>query len=164
MSPILSEACHRTRQHISLRLDSELSELEEALVAAHLARCAACSTFTKDVERFTETLRTAPLAEPSTQFTLPRRPTRFSPARVGSAAAAAISIAVAVGGIALSGVLHLDSGRTRLSASDIELAQTRMILKERLATAIEGAAEQTHEVPLGLMAAEDATLGSTERG
>ena len=37
MSPILPEVCHRTRQQVSLRLDSELSELEEALVAAHLA-------------------------------------------------------------------------------------------------------------------------------
>lgn len=165
VSPILSEACHRTRQHISLRLDSELSELEEALVAAHLGRCAACSAFAKDVETFTETLRAAPLAEPPTPFTLPRRPARWSPGHVGSAAAAALSVAIAIGGIALGGVLDLDSQRGRLSASDIELAQNRMILKERLAVAMEGGARvQAHDVSVGVKAAEDASLDSTERG
>jgi anti-sigma factor RsiW len=161
----LSEACHRTRQHLSLRLDSGLSELEEALVAAHLGRCAACSAFAKDVETFTKALRAAPLAEPPASFTLPRRPARLSPAHVGSAAAAVLSVAIAVGGIALGGVLELDSQQGRLPASDIELAQNRMILKERLALAMEGGAQvQAHDVPVGVKAAEDASLDSTERG
>ena len=165
MSPILSEACGRTRQHISLRLDSALSELEETLVAAHLGRCASCSAFANDVESFTGALRAAPLAEPSGQFTLPRRPARFSVARVSSAAAAAISVTLAVSGIALSGVLSLDSHRSQLSASEIELAQSRMILKERLATAMETIAKpQAHVVPRGLRAAKDATVDSTRGG
>ena len=73
MSPILPEVCNRTRMQASLRLDSELSELEEALMAAHLARCAACRSFAGDLETLTGTLRTAPLVEPSVRFQLPHR-------------------------------------------------------------------------------------------
>jgi hypothetical protein len=76
-----------------------------------------------------------------------------------------LSVAIAVGGIALGGVLELDSQQGRLPASDIELAQNRMILKERLALAMEGGAQvQAHDVPVGVKAAEDASLDSTERG
>jgi predicted anti-sigma-YlaC factor YlaD len=40
-----SQLCDRARQLASLRLDGELSELEAALLDAHLARCAGCSAF-----------------------------------------------------------------------------------------------------------------------
>ena len=34
--------CDRARAWVSLRLDDEISELEERLLEAHLGRCAAC--------------------------------------------------------------------------------------------------------------------------
>ena len=127
MVPTLPEVCHRTREHVSLRLDTELSELEEALVAAHLRRCTACSAFAVDLETITGTLRAAPLEEPTFQFQLPRRPARFGVARAGTAAAAAATVAIAVGG-----VVGLHPSPPQISASDIQNAQDRMTLKEHL--------------------------------
>jgi len=157
MSTALPEVCHRTRQHVSLRLDTELSELEEALVAAHFRKCAACRAFAVDLQALTETLRAAPLAEPSVRFQLPRRRARFGVARAGTAAAAAITAAIAVGG-----VIGLDSSPARISASDIQNARDRMILKEQLMQDLEGTtARPARQVPRGLVAAKDATLNPT---
>jgi len=157
MSPILSEVCHRTRQHVSLRLDTEVSELEEALVASHLRKCAACRAFAVDLQALTESLRAAPLEEPSVRFQLPRRPARIGVARAGTAAAAAITAAIAVGGF-----IGLDSSPARISASAIQNAQDRMILKEQLMQDLEGtAARPARHVPRGLAAAKGATLNPT---
>jgi len=161
MSPTLPEVCHRTRQHVSLRLDTELSELEEALVAAHLRRCEACWAFAVDLEAFTGTLRAAPLAEPSVQFQLPRRPARIGVARAGTAATAAVSaVAVAItAAIAVGGVVGLHSSPSRISAFDVQTARERISFKEQQLAAVEstevGPARQT---PFGLQAAEGTTL------
>ncbi|MGH3066674.1 MAG: zf-HC2 domain-containing protein [Gaiellaceae bacterium] len=162
VSSFLPEVCHRTRQHVSIRLDSTLSELEEALATAHLARCAACSEFASDLEGFTETLRTAPLAEPSMPFELPRRPSRFSAARASSAAVAAITVTVALSGITLSGVVGIDPAPARISASDVESAHDRMLLKEQLMREIDTANVPLKKgVPRGFEAAKDATVNAT---
>ncbi len=127
VSPILPEVCNRTRMQASLRLDSELSELEEALMAAHLARCAACRSFADDLGTLTDTLRTAPLVEPSMQFQVPRSRLRFGVAQAGTAAAATITAAIALGGF-----VGLDPAPARISASDVQSAHERMFLKEKL--------------------------------
>jgi len=151
---ILPEVCHRTRQQASLRLDSELSGFEEALMAAHLARCAACRSFADDLERLTETLRAAPLAEPSMQFQLPRRPRRIGVAQSGTAAAAAITVAVA-----LAGTVGLHSSPARISAFDVQRAQGRMLVKEQLFLALGSAdAKPAPQTTLGVEAAEQTTL------
>jgi hypothetical protein len=157
MSPILSEVCHRTRQQVSLRLDTEVSELEEALVASHLRKCAACRAFAMDLQALTESLRAAPLEEPSVRFQLPRRPARFGVARAGTAAAAAISV---VGALIVGVSIH--ASPSRISASDIQNAHDRLILKEQLMQDLEGtAARPARQVPRGLAAAKDATLNPT---
>jgi predicted anti-sigma-YlaC factor YlaD len=154
MSTTLPEICNRTRQHVSLRLDTEVSELEEALGAAHLRRCAACRVFALDLEALTETLRAAPLAKPSVEFQLPRRPARIGVARAGTAAAAAITVAIAV-----SGVVALHSSPSQISASDIQNARERLILKEHLIEELEGnTARPAQQVPRGVKAAKNATL------
>ena len=150
LSSLLPEICHRTRQQLSLRLDSELSELEEALVAAHLGRCAACSAFATEIEAVTDALRTAPLEEPAFHFTVPRRPSRVGRAYVGSAAAATIAAAVAVGGL-----VGLHSSPTRFTAVDLESSREIISVKEQQLEAIEGlAAHQVAQSRLGLEAAE----------
>jgi predicted anti-sigma-YlaC factor YlaD len=147
---------------VSIRLDSTLSELEEVLVTAHLARCAACSEFASDLEAFTETLRTAPLAEPSMPFELPRRPSRFSAARVSSAAVAAITVAIALSGITLSGVVGLDPAPARISAADVQAAHERMVLKDQLMREMDIAdVPLKKRVPRGFEAAKDATVSAT---
>ena len=143
---------------VSSRLDSELSELEEALLRAHLARCAACRSFADDLETITDALRTAPLVETSMRFQLPRRPARVGVAHAGSAAAAAI-----VATIALGSFVGLGSAPARISASDIQNAHDRMILKEQLMEEMDTAAVRPPKrVPRGFQAAKNATVSFTQ--
>ena len=53
--------CERARFWASLRLDGELSELEGALLDAHLARCAGCQAVVEGFSASTSALRSAPL-------------------------------------------------------------------------------------------------------
>jgi predicted anti-sigma-YlaC factor YlaD len=146
--------------HASLRLDSELSELEEALMAAHLARCAACRSFADDLEKITYRLRTTPLVEPSAQFQLPRRRARIGVARAGTAAAATITAAIALGGYAGFG-----SSQAQISASDIRSAHDRMVLKEQLMQELDTTAlRPAKRVPRGVVAAKNATVNPTQSG
>jgi Putative zinc-finger len=63
-SPMLIESrlCSRARFWVSLRLDGQLSELEGALLDAHLAGCAACRSFAEVAALATGELRAAPLS------------------------------------------------------------------------------------------------------
>lgn len=157
MSPILPETCHRTRQHVSLRLDSKLSEVEEALVAPHLRRCAACRAFAEDLEALTETLRAAPLEEPSVRFQLPRRPARIRMVHMATAATTAITAAIAVG------VVGFHSTETRIGALDIQTAHERMSMKEHLLETLDStSAKRAQQIRFGLKAAEHATLDRSQ--
>ena len=122
-------------------------------MAAHLRRCTACSALAVDLETITGTLRAAPLEEPAFQFQLPRRPARFGVARAGTAAAAAATVAIAVGG-----VVGLHPSPPQISASDIQNAQDRMTLKEHLMEELDNTTVRpVQQVPRGLEAAKDAT-------
>jgi predicted anti-sigma-YlaC factor YlaD len=57
------QKCDRARAWVSMRLDDEISELEEALLDAHLRRCAACSEFEASVRGAVFTLRAQPLEQ-----------------------------------------------------------------------------------------------------
>ena len=48
-----SQQCETSREWVSLRLDGELSELEEAMLRRHVAGCADCRTFEETAESFT---------------------------------------------------------------------------------------------------------------
>lgn len=52
--------CERARHWASLRLDGELSLLEEQLLDRHLVACETCRSFETGVRSATEVLRTAP--------------------------------------------------------------------------------------------------------
>ena len=54
--------CARVREQVSLDLDSELSQLEQRMLAAHLDRCERCAVYATDVREFTERMRNAPRA------------------------------------------------------------------------------------------------------
>jgi hypothetical protein len=62
-SPMLIESrlCSRARFWVSLRLDEQLSELESALLDAHLKGCPACRSFSAAAELTTDEVRAAPL-------------------------------------------------------------------------------------------------------
>jgi anti-sigma factor RsiW len=96
--------CERARAYVSLRFDGELSELEDALLDAHLSRCARCHEFAASVERMTAELRAAPPEVPSAAIAVPRR--RYTAARALRVGAAAAVLAVAVFAGALESVLR----------------------------------------------------------
>jgi hypothetical protein len=62
---VSSQLCARARFWASLRIDGELSELENALLDAHLGRCVECCAIVDGFEDTTRGLRAAPLTKPS---------------------------------------------------------------------------------------------------
>jgi ferric-dicitrate binding protein FerR (iron transport regulator) len=87
--------CERARQWASLRLDGELSELEDALLEQHLEGCASCSAFAGRLAATTEAVRAVPLERPDISHPRFERPVIRLPvgrrvAIVAVAAAAAL--------------------------------------------------------------------------
>jgi ABC-type glutathione transport system ATPase component len=60
-SSLRNGRCERARQWASLRIDGELSELEDALLEKHLEGCASCSAFAVRLAATTEAVRAVPL-------------------------------------------------------------------------------------------------------
>lgn len=84
----LTKQCERARECASLRLDGELSEFEQALLVAHLARCEPCNQFAAELEAITNRLRNAPLEPLEQPVALPaRRRISRRPAEIAAAAA-----------------------------------------------------------------------------
>ena len=85
--------CERARSWAALAPDDELSELEQKLLDAHLARCGACSRFSMQVAAVATELRAAalqPLPRPVSIPTWRRRPVYARVRTVGAAAAVAV--------------------------------------------------------------------------
>ncbi len=96
--------CERARFWASLRLDGELSEIESALLDAHLARCAGCRELAGGFEASTAALRSAPLARIAPiAVDLPRAPHRLL---ASIAVAAVIVVGVVAGGLVRGQVSH----------------------------------------------------------
>jgi hypothetical protein len=68
--------CERARFWASLRADGELSELESALLDAHLARCSSCRTFAQRSDEIVVGLRAARLEQPAPLVLRPQRALR----------------------------------------------------------------------------------------
>src|SRR5437868_7865554 len=72
------QLCARARFWASLRIDGELSELEGALLDAHLARCVECSAIAAGFGASTKALRSARLERlVPVALDLPRSPRRL---------------------------------------------------------------------------------------
>ena len=95
MQEVRPMECERTRQWISVSLDSELSQFERTLVRGHVARCAACRTFEERATAVTAAVRRAPAEIMSSRIYLPARRRlawrTAGVARVGSVAAVVVS-------------------------------------------------------------------------
>jgi predicted anti-sigma-YlaC factor YlaD len=96
---LLSAECERVRWLVSLGLDGELSQVEQASLRAHVGRCAACAEFARDLEALTQELRTAPLERPAVAQVPARRRSALRTLHVG-AAAAAVVLAAGFGSLA----------------------------------------------------------------
>jgi predicted anti-sigma-YlaC factor YlaD len=94
--PRTGQTCSRAREWASLRLDGELSELESALLEAHLKRCQACASFVVEVEAIALQLRAATLDRLEQPVQLPTR-RLASPLRAVQLGAAAALVAAAAG-------------------------------------------------------------------
>jgi hypothetical protein len=87
------QLCARARFWVSLRVDGELSELEGALLDAHLARCADCAAFAAGATASTAWLRDADLERPAPiRIAVPRQPRRAAAGLVAAAALMAIGL------------------------------------------------------------------------
>ena len=102
------QLCARARFWVSLRADDELSELEGALLDAHLGRCADCREFAVGADASTSAIRAASLiAHAPVVLHLPRAPRRFA---VGAGVAALVA-AAAVAGVLVRGTVSPGSAR-----------------------------------------------------
>jgi hypothetical protein len=102
---------------VSLALDDELSELEQASLRMHVGCCASCAGFERDLGALTRELRTAPLERPAVVGALPRR--RSATGRVlqlSAAAAAVVALAAGLGSLA---------GSSSQQTTTVSLARTR---------------------------------------
>jgi predicted anti-sigma-YlaC factor YlaD len=113
-------ACDPARSFVSLGLDDELSELEHALLDAHLGHCEACREYATSVETTTRELRAAPLVALERRIALPVARRRVYFQRIQNAAAAATAAAAALVGV----VIGLDAVNFERST------QTRPVLAE----------------------------------
>lgn len=77
--------CERAHAWASLELDGEVSQIERALLRAHLRRCEACAASVGEMRAFTSTLREAPLELPSRPLYLPGASTPAPKRRVFAA-------------------------------------------------------------------------------
>jgi hypothetical protein len=143
--------CERARMWASLQLDGELSELERALLDAHVARCEACSVYVREVRAATEGLRAAELERPAHPITLPIRRRLVRPVHV-SAAAALIAMAVGLGSLVSS--LNSAGSRVGPPVSQFQLnpvtaGENALIREVRLAF-IEGEKARNRTLQRGL--------------
>jgi hypothetical protein len=96
------QLCARARFWVSLRVDDELSELEGALLDAHLARCAGCREFSDGAEASTRAIRAASYVRHApVTLDLPRSSRRFA----AGAGIAALVAAAAVAGVLVRGAV-----------------------------------------------------------
>jgi anti-sigma factor RsiW len=100
MGAVLSMECEHARRRASLGLDGELSQVEQALLRAHVGRCAACAGFARDVDALTQEIRTTPHVRPARAGLPVRRRSAGRRVLQLGAAAAAIAIAAALGSLA----------------------------------------------------------------
>lgn len=153
-SRLPSDECARAHEWVSLRLDDQLSEFEEVLLEAHIARCPECEAFAATTTALTEQLRSIELEQPAFAFETPHR------TRGRTVALRAVSAAAAVAVVGLSGLvsLQLSASRARPGAA----AERKVIaLKERQMDELAGLAQRVNrQVRPNLAAAEEVSFGN----
>lgn len=107
MRPSSGQLCERARQWASLRVDGELSELESALLDAHLGGCADCRAFATDLESVTFALRATEFAHTTAPVILAR--SRHGGRRTRVAAQAVAGVAALLALMMVGGALGVHS-------------------------------------------------------
>ncbi|TML89834.1 MAG: zf-HC2 domain-containing protein [Actinobacteria bacterium] len=134
--------CDRARMWASLAVDGEISEVERDSLRAHVAVCPACEAWAAGVVDLAQTLRTAPLAEPSRTLFDPPIRSRHLQLRALQLAAAAAAVAASVGLGHLAASLTSPAGGKAPSRAAIAATQEPYIEQQQLAL-LGRAAERT---------------------
>lgn len=100
-------ACDRARTWASLRLDGELSELEGALLDAHLQRCSACAAVAAGIEGIAGVVRSTEAEQPAAPTWLPPAQRRGSLRAFYVAAASLVALAAIAMAAGSLGALHV---------------------------------------------------------
>ncbi|HEX6763618.1 MAG TPA: zf-HC2 domain-containing protein [Gaiellaceae bacterium] len=133
-----NEACSRSREWISLDLDSALSRFEGAWLRRHLRSCAGCRAYATDVRGATTLLRADPLVPRPTPVVVPaaaRKGGLRSAARVGLAAATVAAMAaLAAGGLTSGSSDRSGSDGATASGAPSDLSSMRLIRRQTLST------------------------------
>jgi len=108
VSPSKGQLCDRARHWASLRLDGELSELEAALLDAHLERCPGCSAFAEEADGIVGALRAVALEPLHAPVVIPLRHRSRRVRALQTAVAVVLVLAAAALG-SLLGVANRDS-------------------------------------------------------
>jgi anti-sigma factor RsiW len=91
---MMGDACERAREWASLRLDDELSVLEEEILERHLEYCDACRQFEEGMRLATARIRSTPLETPTRRVPVPARTGVVTQYRKRTALVAAAALAV----------------------------------------------------------------------
>jgi predicted anti-sigma-YlaC factor YlaD len=118
MTRVFDRGCERAQSWASFELDGELSQLERALLATHLRRCAACAETVAGVRTLTAVLRAAPLEPLEQPVIVVTAPTRKSRPLALRLALAATLAAVAAGLGVFAGTLGSTSPAPQAPAPD----------------------------------------------
>jgi anti-sigma factor RsiW len=108
MGQLPLDECERIRGYAAWSVDGELSEVEAAALAAHLATCSACNAYAASLEEAARLVRQTPLEDLEFPIVLPSRRLRF--ARTIQVGAAAAAVAAVVG---LSAMLPFNASSHR---------------------------------------------------
>jgi predicted anti-sigma-YlaC factor YlaD len=129
--------CDRAREWVSLRLDDEISELEDALLEAHLRRCGACREYEANVRGAVLSLRTRPLERMDQPIVISgRRRALLRPAsvaRVAAVVAAVVGVTTVLSTQAAKGPVSHGSNRVPVASvpddQDLEQLRTLRVLQ-----------------------------------
>jgi predicted anti-sigma-YlaC factor YlaD len=123
MTPSKGQLCDRARRWSSLRADGELSELETALLDAHLGRCDGCRAFAREADGIAAALRAVAM-ERLEQPVVVALPSRAPRVRAVQVAVAAVSVLVAA---VLGSILGVASHANGSSTSAAAQRHTAMV-------------------------------------
>jgi len=116
MGQLSPDECERIRGYAAWSVDGELSQVEAAALAAHIATCSACNAYAASLEQAARLVRQTPLERLDFPIVLPSRRLRFS--RTIQVGAAAAAVAVVVG---LSAMLPFSAPAHRSATGSVRV-------------------------------------------
>ena len=146
--------CDRAREWVSLRLDGELSPLEDELLDRHLEACPGCRAFEDDVRWATDVLRLTPQERPSRRVALPApaRPRLTGRRLTAVAAAASLAIGALVGAVVeRPSEQPPATGPTEVSLLSNDVKQLRDLPRTRILSPVQPSPEGPQNPPEGVI-------------